>query len=107
MKARPLARILAIALLSATAGHAQFENLDLSSGAVGEMPTGWHFGPEGTSAYAAQIAAGAACSGGKQCAAIRSLGLGPHERCFLYQNVDATPYRSKVLLYRAEVRMTG
>jgi hypothetical protein len=35
------------------------------------------------------------------------MGLGPHERCFLYRNVDATPYRNKVLVFRAASRVTG
>ena len=38
---------------------------------------------------------------------VQSIGLGPHERTFLYQNVDATPYRNKVLVFRAASRVTG
>ena len=30
---------------------------------------------------------------------VRSVGLGLPERCFLYQNVDAAPYRGKVLVF--------
>ena len=90
-----------------TATSEQFENLDFALGSVGDTPPGWHMGPSGTLAYAAQVAAGASCQSGKQCGTVRSIGLGPHERCFLYQDVDATPYRGKALVFRAASRVTG
>ena len=85
----------------------QFENLDFALGSVGDMPPGWHLGQSDTPAYAAQIAPGSSCQAGKQCGMVRSMGLGPHERCFLYQNVNATPYRNKVLVFSAASRVTG
>jgi len=84
----------------------QFENLDFALGSLGDMPLGWHLGRSDTAAYAAQISPGASCQAGKQCGMVRSVGLGPHERCFLYQDVDATPYRGKVLVFRAASRVT-
>ncbi len=102
-----------MALLLGAIGYAQtrpawiqdrFENLDFAAGGVGEMPPGWRLGPEGTPVYAARIAAGASCQGGKPCGKVQSVGMGPHNSCFLYQVVDATPYRGKMLAYRAAVR---
>lgn len=83
--------------------HDRFENLDFSAGSPGAMPPGWLLGPEGTSVYTATIATGA-CSHGRQCGNVRSIGLGPYNLSFLYQNVDATPYRGQWLAYRAAVR---
>jgi uncharacterized protein (TIGR02246 family) len=85
----------------------QFENLDFASGSVGDIPLGWHLGWTDTPAYAAEIAQGTSCQAEKRCGMVRSVGLGPHERCFLYQNVDATPYRGKVLVFRAASRVAG
>jgi hypothetical protein len=118
MMPHALLKLFGMTLLFGAIGNAQtrpawiqdrFENLDFAAGGVGEMPPGWHLGPEGTPAYAARIAAGAACQGGKQCANVQSVGIGPHDRCFLYQVVDATPFRGKVVFYRAAVRaqLTG
>lgn len=87
--------------------HERFENLDFATGAVGQMPPGWRLGAADTPAYAAEIAAGTSCATGKPCAIVRSMGLGPHEQCFLYQNVDATPYRGKALFFVAGVRVAG
>jgi uncharacterized protein (TIGR02246 family) len=83
----------------------QLENLDFASGRAGGEPAGWLFGPSGT--YRAQVAAGAACISGKQCGMLQSIGLGPHERGGMSQTVDATPYRNKVLVFGAAVRVTG
>jgi uncharacterized protein (TIGR02246 family) len=108
--------LFTLSLLFTASGFAQtrwpgisdrFENLDFAQGAAGAMPPGWRLGPSGSAAYIAQIAAGASCHAGKQCGVVRSIGPGPHERCFLYQNVDATPYRGKVLVFRAASRVTG
>lgn len=54
--------------------------------------------------YTAQITATPACNGSRQCGSVRSVGTGPHNGSFLYQNVNATPYRGKRLTYRADVR---
>jgi uncharacterized protein (TIGR02246 family) len=85
----------------------QFQNLDFALGSVGDMPPGWHLGKSDTPSYTARTAAGASCLAGQRCGMLQSVGLGPHERCFLYQNVDATPYRGKVLLFRATARVTA
>ena len=82
----------------------RFENLDFGAGEPGSMPSDWHLGPEGTTVYSVQTGDRAACNGGKQCGNIRSVGMAPHKLSFLYQVVDATPYRGKRLTYRADVR---
>jgi len=74
----------------------RFENLDFAAGAPGLPPPGWHLG-QGT----ADTIAGTGCRSGKQCATVRSAGGGP---AFLYQIVDATPYRGKRFTFRAAVR---
>jgi uncharacterized protein (TIGR02246 family) len=108
--------LLIVSLLFVTGGFAQsnppgvsdqFANLDFASGAVGDLPSGWRLGAIGASAYTAQIAPAAMCHGGKQCGMLGSVGLGPHDRCFLYQNVDAALYRNKVLVFGAASRVTG
>jgi uncharacterized protein (TIGR02246 family) len=105
-------KILAAALCFIAAGRAQsrpewlqdhFENVDFSAGTPGQMPPGWHLGPEHTLDYAAQIVAGA-CYGNQRCGNVKSVGAAHHDLCFLYQNVDAGPYRGKWLSYRAAVR---
>ena len=83
-----------------------FENLDFALGSPGDTPPGWHLGPSGNPAYAARIVAAAWCQAGKQCGMLGSVGPGPHERCLLYQDVNATPYRGKVLVFRATARVT-
>ncbi len=107
-------RRTAIALLFAAACCAQTrpewvhdhaENLDFAAGDPGQMPPGWSLG--GDASYEARIVTDASCNGSKQCGNVRSLGLGPHSRCFLYQNVDATPSRLKWISFRAAVRLTG
>ena len=75
----------------------RFENLDFAAGAPGLTPPGWHLG-QGT----ADTTAGAACRSGKQCAAVHSTA--PGALSFLYQIVDATPYRGKRFTFRAAVR---
>lgn len=112
MRASRFLQPFAVGLLLGAASPAQvqpwiqdhYENLDFSAGQVGSMPTGWRLGPEGTTLYAAQIVAGLSCNGPKQCANVRSLTTGAGDRCFLYQVIDATPYRGKFLAFRAVVR---
>jgi hypothetical protein len=84
--------------------HDRFENLDFAEGTPGGMPRGWRLGPEGTPAYTAEIASGAYCPSGQQCAIVRSTGSATRGLSFLYQVVDATPYRGKRLTYGAAVR---
>jgi uncharacterized protein (TIGR02246 family) len=81
------------------------ENLDFSAGDSGQMPPGWNLG--GPSSYEAVTAADASCHGTKQCGNVRSIGVGPHGFCFLYQIIDAEPHRGKWVSFRAAVRMTG
>jgi uncharacterized protein (TIGR02246 family) len=108
-------KLLCIGLLVVVSSFAQsrrteisnhFENLDFALGSVGDMPPGWHLGPSGSGLYAAHIAASAWCLAGKQCGMLGSVGPGSHEQCFLYQDVDATPYRGKVLVFRATARIS-
>jgi hypothetical protein len=82
----------------------RFANLDFAGGALGVMPPGWRLGPEGTTSCTAEIASGAYCPSGQQCTVVRSKGDTANSLSFLYQVVDATPYRGKRLTYRAAVR---
>jgi hypothetical protein len=113
MKSCALLELFGTSLLLGAAGFAEtrpdyvqdrFQNLDFAASTPGVTPLGWHLGPEGTPVYAAQTAGSASCNGGKQCGNLRSIGTVPHGFCFLYQIVDATPYRGKLLAYRATVR---
>jgi uncharacterized protein (TIGR02246 family) len=106
-------KLLAATILLCAVGYGQsrpseiqdrFENIDFASGQAGVMPPGWRLGPEGTALYLATTAAGGSCLDGKQCAQVQSIGTTPAGLCFLYQVVDATPYRGKQLAYRAAVR---
>jgi uncharacterized protein (TIGR02246 family) len=108
-----LVGISSIALIFAGTSNAQtrppwiqdhFENLDFAAGTLGRMPPGWHLGPEGTPAYTARTDADAACHVGRRCGVVRSTAGASNGRCFLYQTVDATPYRGRWLSYRAAVR---
>jgi hypothetical protein len=84
------------------------ENLKFIEGAPGAPPPGWFLGPywwntQIVSAHEAQIVSGPSCNGGSQCATIHSIRANAGT-CFLYQVVDATQYRGKKLIYRADVR---
>ena len=86
-------------------------NLNFSQGNVGSAPTGWLLGPEWfmpphVPAYEALIAAANQCHGSPQCATVHSLRRDPSiPLSFLYQDLDASPYRGQTLLYRAFVRV--
>jgi hypothetical protein len=86
------------------------ENLNFSEGAPGSAPPEWFLGmgrevPGRVPVYEAKIAAGSSCNGSRQCATVRSIGSDPSvPGCFLYQIVDARPYRGKKLNYWADVR---
>jgi hypothetical protein len=89
--------------------HATFLNLDFAEGNPGDRPPGWepppcvYLPPRGN--YTTEIASGADCHSGKQCAVVRSLRPDPiDQRWFLFQRVDVTPYRGKELTFRAAVR---
>jgi hypothetical protein len=87
-----------------------FKNLSFAEGAPGSTPPGWYLGPEWFLAphvpvYKAEIAAGPTCKSGGQCAVVSSLREDSSIRlAFLYQNVDAKPYRRQILTFRAAVR---
>ena len=89
--------------------HAGFVNLNFT-GASDTAPAGWFIGPEWfmpphVPVYEAQTVSSSSCNGSQQCATVHSLRDDPHVRfCFLYQVVDATQYRGKVMIYRADVR---
>jgi hypothetical protein len=86
-------------------------NLDFSQGNVGSAPLGWLLGPEWfmpphAPAYEALIAAAQECHGSAQCGMVHSLRTDPSiPLSFLYQDLDASPYRGQTLTYRAFVRV--
>jgi hypothetical protein len=80
-----------------------FQNMDFSKGKIGEMPPGWNLGPLNSPMWLAQLVGADACNGGTQCAMVKSLGVAKG-KCFLYENVDAAPYRQKRVKFRAAVR---
>jgi hypothetical protein len=91
--------------------RAAVENMNFAAGAPGAPPPVWYLGPEWfmpphTPVYEAQVASGAACNRGSQCATVhsirddRSIPL-----AFLYQVVDAAQYRGQSLTFRAAVRV--
>jgi hypothetical protein len=94
--------LLLVALLQ---GQMQrtYENLDFSSGNIGEMPPGWNLGPLNTPEYAARIVAAPSCNATSRCGELKSVGIGTG-RSFLFQNFDAAPYREKLIRFRAAVR---
>ena len=58
--------------------RAAVENMNFAEGAPGAPPPGWYLGPEWfmpphTPVYEAQVASGAACNGGSQCATVHSI----------------------------------
>jgi hypothetical protein len=87
------------------------ENLNFADGSVGAPPKGWLLGPEWfmpphQPVYEAIISAADQCHGNPQCATVRSLRSDPSVRlAFLYQDLDASPYRGQTLTWRAFVRV--
>jgi hypothetical protein len=89
--------------------HSTFLNLDFAEGNPGDRPPGWE--PPACVylaqkwAYVTEIVSGAACNSGKRCAVVKAIREDPtDQRWFLFQRVDATPYRGKELTFRAAVR---
>jgi hypothetical protein len=88
-------------------------NLDFSQGKVGSAPGAWLLGPESfmpphVPVYEALIAPPYECHGSPQCATVHSLRNSPSSPLsFLYQDLDASPYRGQTLIYRAFVRVAG
>lgn len=80
----------------------EVQNLSFAGGAVGNMPPGWQL----TRDYGAKTVLGASCYTGQQCATVfptrdvAAAGTG-----FLHEVVDAAPYRGKMLVFRAAVRV--
>jgi hypothetical protein len=87
------------------------QNLDFSQGSVGSAPAAWLLGPEWfmpphVPVYEALIAGVDQCHGSPQCATVHSSRKDPSiARSFLYQDLDASPYRGQTLVYRAFVRV--
>jgi hypothetical protein len=87
------------------------QNLSFSEGTAGSAPTAWLLGPEWfmpphVPVYEALIAEADQCHGGAQCATVHSLRSDPSiPLSFLYQDLDASPYRGQTLIYRAFVRV--
>jgi hypothetical protein len=86
-------------------------NLDFSQGNAGSAPTAWLLGPEWfmpphVPAYEALTTADNQCHGSPRCATVHSLRNDPSiPLAFLYQDLDALPYRGQTLVYRAFVRV--
>ena len=79
-------------------------NPDFEQGQAGERPPGWLFGFTPKLAYSTLTVADT-CYSGKQCAMIRSNVVVPAAgHSFLYQYVDAKPYRGMKFHFRAAVR---
>jgi hypothetical protein len=89
------------------------QNLSFSEGIPGSAPTAWLLGqqwfmPVHVPVYEALIAAADQCHGSAQCATVHSLRTDPSvPHCFLYQDLDASPYRGQTLTYRAFVRVAA
>ncbi len=87
-----------------------FENLNFAEGTPGGAPLEWYLGPEWFNpqrvpGHGAKTVSGSVCRSGQQCATVYSIGkISSGDLSFLYQNVDATKYRGKMLTYRASVR---
>jgi len=92
--------------------NASPQNLDFSRGSVGSAPAAWLLGPEWfmpphVPVYEALIAGVGECQGSTRCAIVHSLRKDPSlPLAFLYQDLDASPYRGQTLVYRAFVRVT-
>jgi hypothetical protein len=99
-------RIVLLGVLLATSVFAQSAKLvnpDFELGEAGARPFGWLFG-FGPGSYFTLTAANS-CSSGNQCGLIQSSGtVRPDGRAFLYQYVDARPYRGKKFRLRAAVK---
>jgi len=88
------------------------ENLGFARGLPGDTPAGWFLGPEWSMpphkrVYQAKNVQAELCSGNgsTQCAKIESLRAEPAIPLgFLFQIIDATPYRGMTLTFKAKVR---
>ena len=86
------------------------QNLSFSEGEVGAAPVGWLLGQSFLQphrpAYEALIVEGNPCHAGGRCATIHSLPSDSSgSLAFLYQDLQAAPYRGQILVLRAYVRI--
>jgi len=85
--------------------RARIENLRFAEGSRGDSPPGWYLGQKFMPGH---VSGYEACNGGQRCANVRSVRPEYNSPvAFLYQIVDATPYRGKKLTFRAAVRTDG
>src|SRR6516165_6941262 len=102
---KPAAFAACIVTLFVSPHFTQLPNLlnpGFEQGRLGESPQGWQFGSNG--GYFSQITSDS-CYSGQQCAMVQSSRVHPPDnKAFLYQYVNATPYRGKQFTFRATVR---
>ena len=97
--------LLAMLLSGRVFAQSPLVNPDFEQGQPGERPLGWlfGFGPHKLSYSALTVTD--SCNSGKQCAMTKSNELIPAGgHSFLYQYVDAKPYRGMKFRFRAAVR---
>ena len=91
--------------LPVSPGFVQLPNLlnpGFEEGRPPLLPQGWQFGSNG--GYFAQTTSDD-CYSGNQCAMVQSSRIHlPNQKAFLFQKVDALPYRGKQFTFRAAVR---
>jgi hypothetical protein len=79
-------------------------NPDFEQGQPGEPPLGWLFGFQPKLGYST-LTTTESCNAGNQCAMIRSNDpVGSEGHSFLFQSIDAKPYRGMKFRFRAAVR---
>jgi hypothetical protein len=87
-------------------------NLNFADGVAGAAPSVWLLGPEWfmpphQPVYEAVTVSGVDCRGNAQCVMVHSLRDDPSvRRVFLYQVVEAAPFRGRRVTLRAAVRVT-
>src|SRR5262249_62225266 len=91
--------------LPVSPGFVQLPNLlnpGFEEGQPPLLPQGWQFGSNG--GYFAQTTSDE-CYSGNQCAMVQSSRIHlPNQKAFLFQKLDALPYRGKQFTFRAAVR---
>ena len=75
-------------------------NPDFEQDTTGEGPAGWRV-TSGTALWKSE-----GCRQGKGCVEVSSATSGTPQPGILLQSIDATPYRGKLLRYRAAVRVS-
>ncbi len=88
------------------------ENGDFTQGTPGEWPLGWHRWATTSSPLCDAETVSARekganysnCKSGGQCAKLRATRIAFPEPCFFAQGIDATAYRGKRFVFRANVR---